>query len=165
MTGKVFENPEDRQMMVQVWLVEQDFPSNFSNQRTLFYLVFLWPFWLNCSHGDMLEKEPRSQGSLLAWKVLQRSGPLQMMTAQVGLIFTFFCTYLPTTVNILSSPPPPLSQIRLLSKKPPFQGKEISNTAILLSTSPLPSSLSLFCKTSFVQALEVLICTQWSSAA
>ena len=30
MTGKVFENPEDRQiMMVQVWLVEQDFLSNF----------------------------------------------------------------------------------------------------------------------------------------
>ena len=45
MTGKVFENPEDRQiMMVQVWLVEQDFLSNFSNQRTLFYRVFPWPF-------------------------------------------------------------------------------------------------------------------------
>ena len=67
MTGKVFENPEDRQiMMVQVWLVEQDFPSNFSNQRTLFYRVFPWPFRLNCTHGDMLEKEPRSQCSLLA---------------------------------------------------------------------------------------------------
>ena len=45
MTVNVFENPEDRQiMMVQVWLMEQDFPSNFSNQRTLIYLVFLWPF-------------------------------------------------------------------------------------------------------------------------
>ena len=43
----------------------------------------------------------------------------------------------------------PPSQIRLLSKKPPFQGKEINNTAILLSSSPLPSPLSLFCKTSF----------------
>ena len=131
MTGNVFENPEDRQiMMVQVWLVEQDFPSNFSNQRTLFYLVFLWPLWWNCTHGDMLEKEPRSQGSLLAWKVLQWSCPLQMMTAQVGLIFTFFCKYLPTI-------------------KPPFQGNEINNTAILLSSSPLPSPLLLFCKTSF----------------
>ena len=151
MTGNVFENPEDRQiMMVQVWLMEQDFPSNFSNQRTLFYLVFLWPFWLNCTHGDMLEKEPRSQGSLLAWKVLQWSCPLQMMTAQVGLMFTFFCKYLPTTVNLLSTPlPPPPSQIRHLSKKPPFQGKEINNTAIVLSSSPLPSPLSLFCKTSF----------------
>ena len=45
MTGNVFKNPEDRQiMMVQVWLMEQDFSSNFSNKRTLFYLVFLWPF-------------------------------------------------------------------------------------------------------------------------
>ena len=57
-----------------------------------------------------------------------------------GTYFPFFCKYLPTTVNLLSSPPPPPSQIRLFSKKPPFQGKEISNTAILLSSSPLPSS-------------------------
>ena len=83
-------------MMVQVWLVEQDFPLTFSKQRTLFHLVFS----LAILRGDMLEKESRSQGSLLlvgespknevARNVLERSYPLQMMTAQVGHIFTFF---------------------------------------------------------------------------
>ena len=48
----------------------------------------------------MLEKEPRSQGSLLlvgespskkvAQNVLERSCPLQMMTVQLGRVFTFF---------------------------------------------------------------------------
>ena len=104
-------------MMVQVWLMEQDFLLTFSKQRTLFHLVFS----LAILQGDMLEKESRSQGSLLlvgespknevARNVLERSYPLQMMTAQqVGHIFTFFCKYLPTTVNssIIKSPPPPL---------------------------------------------------------
>lgn len=50
MTGKVFENPENQQnMKVQVWLVEQDFPSTVSGQTTLLR-----------THGDMLEREPRS---------------------------------------------------------------------------------------------------------
>ena len=46
MTGKVFEIPKDRQiMMVQVWLVEQDFPSNFLvKKKNHFYLDFPWPF-------------------------------------------------------------------------------------------------------------------------
>lgn len=49
MTGKVFENPENQQnMKVQVWLVEQDFPSTVSGQTTLLR-----------THGDMLEREPR----------------------------------------------------------------------------------------------------------
>lgn len=39
MTGKVFENPENQQnMKVQVWLVEQDFPSTVSG-RTTFYVL------------------------------------------------------------------------------------------------------------------------------
>ena len=45
MKGKVFENPKDRQITdVKVWSVEHDFPSNFSNQRTLFYVGFPRPF-------------------------------------------------------------------------------------------------------------------------
>lgn len=51
MTGKVFENPENQQnMKVQVWLVEQDFPSTVPGQTTLLR-----------THGDMLEREPRSK--------------------------------------------------------------------------------------------------------
>ena len=72
----------------------------------------------------MLEKETRSQGSLLlvgesplkkvARNVLERSCPMQMMTVQLGRVFTFFCKYLPTTVNPLLSPQPPFSN------KPPL---------------------------------------------
>ena len=51
MMWKVFENPENQQnMKVQVWLVEQDFPSTVSGQTTL-----------SRTHGDMLEREPRSR--------------------------------------------------------------------------------------------------------
>ena len=53
------------------------------------------------------------------------------------------------TVLRVAPPPPPPSQISLLSKKPPFQGKEVNKTAALLSLSSLPSPLSFYSKTSF----------------
>ena len=60
MTGKVFENPENQQnMKVQVWLVEQDFPPTVSGQTT----------WLR-THGDMLEREPRSR--IPSYSVLEK---------------------------------------------------------------------------------------------
>ena len=45
MTGKVFENPKDRQItMVQVWLVGQDFPSNILVKELLFLPSFSLAF-------------------------------------------------------------------------------------------------------------------------
>ena len=57
MTGKVFENPEDRQiMMVQVWLVEQDFLSNFLIKEHYFIEFFLGLFDETVLMGICLKK-------------------------------------------------------------------------------------------------------------
>ena len=100
-------------------------------------------------------------------QAIEKSCPMQMMTVQVGRVFLiiFLIKYLPHVVNPLSPPPPPPpSQISLLSKKPPFQGKEVNKTAALLSLSSLPSPLSFYSKTSFGGSGREIICSRVKSS-